>query len=196
MPKSAKQVTAVFVVALTVVACGSTSRRAANGSTATGPAPVNSPSPLVSASMQATSSTGAVYSGPITAARRDPAGLGYTLTAPATFDRPGVAWTSLSSLCGQSFTRCPATGRATILLARATSMNGAQIQSDGSVVKTVDNRLVYVMYWTGVPCVAFGAPVAAGAPSPSSSVCVVEDVADAGTGVLLYAGQSSEPEVS
>ncbi len=192
MQMSAKQVAAVLVVAISAVACGSTRLRAAGTPHSSGPAPVYPPSVSVSAAEQTDPSSGLVYSGAVTTTRKDPADLGYTLAALSATDRPGVAWTSLKDLCTHGVAECASTGKASVLLARATSTNGAQIQSDGAVIKTVDNKLVYVMYWTGVPCVAVGAPGASSSPT----VCVVEDVVDAETGNLLYSGQSSQPPAS
>jgi hypothetical protein len=121
--------------------------------------------------------------------------LGLTLKPPGARARAAITPDAALAVCDAPVYLC-AIGkvRPTIQLALATTDSMSRINPDGTMTRTIDNRLVYAIVWRGVDCApAGGAPMRSGAPVPSPKhyTCVMVSLVDAQTGQSLGAGQQA-----
>lgn len=102
---------------------------------------------------------------------------------------PAVPWTAVADACVSGDALCDPAGRGTVTLARATARQAGEARPDGSIAPLMDDRLVYVMRWPGVPCLPSGPPPARGtSPGPvNPRTCDLWDYLDADTGKIVYA---------
>ncbi len=83
--------------------------------------------------------------------------------------------------CAEGGTDCPRGRRGVIRLASASAAEG-KIQSDGTVVPTLSDTLVFVQVWRSVPCAPTGMPHTSNPTTEGEDVCDVVRLVDARTG--------------
>jgi hypothetical protein len=111
---------------------------------------------------------------------------GVVLEPPAT-TQVGVSWTQAYANCLTGDAICDAGAGPTISLARATVSGVGEALPDGSIDLLLNERLVYVLTWTGVPCLPVGP--AARRPVPTALPCTVLNFVDANTGAVVHSIQ-------
>jgi hypothetical protein len=116
--------------------------------------------------------------------------LGVELSPPALGTVARVDWTAAYGSCSDAAS-CPAgTVAPTIFLALATTDNGGKIESDGSVTRTLSDRLTYVLRWDNIQCSPSG-HIPGDTSSPTVTTCVWITLVDANTGAFLGGGQTN-----
>jgi hypothetical protein len=106
---------------------------------------------------------------------------------PPTTTQVGVSWTQAYANCLTGDAVCDARTGPTISLARATVSGVGEALPDGSVDLLLNERLVYVLTWTGVPCLPVGPP--GRHPSPTAVPCTLLNFVDASTGDVVHSMQ-------
>ena len=98
---------------------------------------------------------------------------------------PAIEWQNALSVCSRDGV-CDAS-EATVSLASVTVTDFGRVGSGGSVDRTIDHRLSYVIRWDHVICGASGGPPGATrAPTPAAA-CTLIDLVDANTGAYEMA---------
>jgi hypothetical protein len=122
--------------------------------------------------------------------------LGVQLDPPPASVSPRISWQSANGLCASHLAVCGDYNIAPhITLALVSTDNGATINPDGSLTRTVNNELTYVMTWSALPCGPYAGgpyiPPGIVRPTPPATSCFFMTLVDANTGKFLGAGQSS-----
>lgn len=131
------------------------------------------------------------YDGPIRA-RAVYENAGIILDVPSSEQRASVAWSdAYVSNCTTGDAICDPSGPPTIVLAKATTTSAGEEQKDGSIAPIMKDTLVYVVQWTGVPCMPVGPmrPTNETAATAAKHSCTVMNFIDATTGLVLYSVQ-------
>lgn len=99
--------------------------------------------------------------------------------------------------CSTGDSVCPMGHTALINLAVASTALSGTMQTNGTITPLVARTLVYVMTWTGVPCVASGGPMTrpgnAESRSPVTHICTVVSLVDAKSGAFLFGFDGTTP---
>jgi len=135
----------------------------------------------------------ATFAGPIKAPVRYP-NSGITLTVPAAnaAAQATASWSDAYANCMSGAAICDATKPPTIALATATVDKAGTEGVNGSVVPLLNDTLVYVLSWIGVPCSPVGGPPGANSSAQKFS-CTLLNLVDAKSGKVLYTVESPEP---
>jgi hypothetical protein len=115
---------------------------------------------------------------------------GVTLDIPPSSAATGVSWSgAYATNCESSAAICPADQTATVFLAVATISNAGEEQKDGSLRPLLSGALVFVIQYTGEPCVRNGPiplPDQTALATPTTQLCAVLNFVDAHTGKMVY----------
>ncbi len=128
----------------------------------------------------------ATYLGPITT-KIEYENAGIVLDVPSSVD-VGMSWSYAYARNCPGEAICHLDRSPTIVLAEATSPNPTEMQADGSSKPLMQDTLVYVIKWTGVPCVPVGPPMVdePGGSPPAIYSCTTLNLIDAVSGTVLF----------
>jgi hypothetical protein len=107
---------------------------------------------------------------------------------------PSISWQSALAACDSGDAVCDTHSTGTVTLAKATVTGSGTAKPDGSIAPIVNNRMVYAITFTGVPCVPAGRP--AGSPaskSPTPQSCTIVNLVDTHNGAVLFSAESPTP---
>jgi hypothetical protein len=122
--------------------------------------------------------------------------LGLTFEAPTAQAAQAGAISPDAALgvCNAPVYVCPITKVApTIYLASATAKNLSITNADGTITRTVFNRLVYVIVWKDVECSPPDYPLGAPTSTFTAKTCQDVSMVDAKTGQSLGLGETNSP---
>ena len=115
------------------------------------------------------------------------------IDAPRTGDAASVTWQTALDVCADGSGVCASDVPATISLARVTTLNAGQTNSDGSSTLLINDALTYVITWSGTKCSLVGGPKlhASSTQTAAPSTCTLVDFVSASTGKYDYALQGA-----
>jgi len=103
---------------------------------------------------------------------------------PPTNTATGVSWQAAYAKCQTAEAACVPDRTATVALADATTARSGTQRAVGSLQPFAQDRLAYVITFTGVPCMPIGPP---GRPPPAAPyICTFVSLIDAQTGVVIF----------
>jgi hypothetical protein len=137
----------------------------------------------------------AIYAGAVTA-NVEYADGGIILKVPPTSANARASWSdAYVASCMSGDAICDVGKKPMIFLAVATIGIAGEAQKDGSLRPVVEDKLVFVMQYTNVPCTGSGPPRRKERTTPTMSFCTVLNFIDADSGRVLYSvqGPALEP---